>query len=125
MADLGSFAAASCHALVGIILFHFLLFSCDQDTEHGEGSLEVIIVLGEGAEDAVAEERLLFFGRHLMDGDQDIITAIKSESTREGDSILTSGVTGRGVEDEVNVVVCCPLGSILRQIGRASCRERV
>ena len=76
-ADLGSFAAASCHALVGIILFHFLLFSCDQDTEHGEGSLEVIIVLGEGTENAIAEERLLFFGRYLMNGDQDIITAIK------------------------------------------------
>ena len=35
-ADLGSFAAAFCHALVGIILFHFLLFSCDEDSEHGE-----------------------------------------------------------------------------------------
>ena len=49
-----------------------------------------------------------------MNGDQDIITAIKSESTREGDSIPASGVTCRGVEDEVNVIVCCPLGSILR-----------
>lgn len=47
-----------------------------------------------------------------MNGDQDIITAIEGKGTREGDSILASSFTGRGVEDEVDVIVCCTLGSI-------------
>lgn len=78
----GLLLTAISHASVGIVLFHFLLFSCDQDTEHGEGSLEVIAVFGEGTEDAVAEERFFFFRRHLMNGDQDIITAIEGMSLR-------------------------------------------